>query len=213
MEDPAPGAIVLPGHVAPLVGELADHPEQRFGALGEVPDLGRPVVHLGVDVGRVLGIPGRIHLVVPDALEVGRLGPRPGRGDEEIAAELEDETGQGRIVRPVKGLDALRGRKVRRRTGRQLDLDAPEEAPVLADVGFEERIEGLAGRGVEGRGDAGARVAGNVFIVTKFVAAAMRMVTASAPVTTSSSSSTAIVPPSATALSRASYRRHPVMPM
>ena len=44
--------------------------------LGEVGRERRPVVHLRVDVDRVLAAPGRRQAVVPDALEVGRLAAR-----------------------------------------------------------------------------------------------------------------------------------------
>ena len=42
-------------------------------ALGQIRRFSRPVVHLGVDVDRVLAFPGRLHLIVPDALEIRRL--------------------------------------------------------------------------------------------------------------------------------------------
>ena len=42
-------------------------------ALGKIGRLGRPVVHLGIDVDRVLGAPGRRHGFIPEALKIGRL--------------------------------------------------------------------------------------------------------------------------------------------
>ena len=55
----------------------------------EVADLGGPVVHLGVDVDRVLAAPGGVQVVVPEALEVRRLAARPRAGDQQVAAKLE----------------------------------------------------------------------------------------------------------------------------
>ena len=76
VEDPAPGAVVLAGDAGALIGHLADQPEERLRRLGEVGDLRGPVVHLEVDVRRVLRIPHRIHVGVPDALQVRRLRAR-----------------------------------------------------------------------------------------------------------------------------------------
>ena len=39
--------------------------------IGEVGAFGEPVVHLGIDVDRVLAAPGRIDRLVPDALQIG----------------------------------------------------------------------------------------------------------------------------------------------
>lgn len=54
-----------------------DHPDERFVKFGKIGDFGRPVVHLGIDVGRILAVPWRSHAVVPDSLKVGsgEIGP------------------------------------------------------------------------------------------------------------------------------------------
>ena len=62
-------------------------------------DLGRPVVHLGVDVDGVLAVPGRLELVVPDALQVGRLAAGAARRDQQVAAVLEEQGGERGIGR------------------------------------------------------------------------------------------------------------------
>ena len=54
----------------------------------------RPVVHLGVDVDRVLAFPRRVQQVVPDALQVRWLRARPRTGDQQVAAELVVQRGQ-----------------------------------------------------------------------------------------------------------------------
>ena len=53
--------------------QVANHREERLGCLAEVADLGRPIVHLGIDVDGIFAVPRRILLVVPNALQVGRL--------------------------------------------------------------------------------------------------------------------------------------------
>ena len=94
VQDPAARAVML------LRGRPARsrrHPRsgrRAARALGEVRDLGRPVVHLGVDVDRVLAVPGGLELLVPDPLQVGRLAPGAAAGDQQVAAELEEEGGQ-----------------------------------------------------------------------------------------------------------------------
>ena len=53
--------------------QVTNHREERLCSLAEVADLGGPIVHLGVDVDGVFAVPRSILLVVPDALQVGRL--------------------------------------------------------------------------------------------------------------------------------------------
>ena len=77
MGHPTVGPVVDPGRFAPVDAHLLNEVEQRLVALGQIGRLGQPVVHLRVDVDRVVGTPRRTHLVVPDALEVGGLGARP----------------------------------------------------------------------------------------------------------------------------------------
>jgi len=42
-------------------------------ALGEIGRLRRPVIHLGIDIDRVLGVPRRRHRVIPKPLEIRSL--------------------------------------------------------------------------------------------------------------------------------------------
>ena len=74
--------------------------------------LGRPVVHLGVDVDRVLARPGRAHALVPDALQIGRLPAGPRTADEQVTAELEIERRELRIGAGGEILDPLVGRPI-----------------------------------------------------------------------------------------------------
>ena len=49
-------------------------------ALGQVGNLGRPVVHLHVDVGMIIGMPRRVGAVIPEPLQFA--GNPPGREQE-----------------------------------------------------------------------------------------------------------------------------------
>ena len=63
---------------------------EGLGALSQIGGVRGPVVHLQVDVGVVVGVPGRLLLVVPHALQVARqLGVLARGTDGEVAAVLE----------------------------------------------------------------------------------------------------------------------------
>ena len=121
---PAPEIDVVVGHPAAAVvvdagglragdRDVPEHVEEGLVALGEVCHLGRPVVHLGVDVDRVLAAPGGRDRLIPDALEVGRLSAGAAAGDQEIAAELEAEGFQVGIGGTVAdGLEPLIGGRI-----------------------------------------------------------------------------------------------------
>ena len=66
-DDPS-AAIGLLGRDARPGPEGLDQIEEGLVAFGEVADLGRPVVHLGVDVQVVVAVPGRDKPVGPDPL-------------------------------------------------------------------------------------------------------------------------------------------------
>ena len=89
-------------------------------ALREVGRLGRPVVHLRVDVDGVVAAPRRPDLVVPDALQVGRLRARP--ADWRSA----DSGRTGRAARRASG---RRHGPSARRTSSGLPAAAGVEAP------------------------------------------------------------------------------------
>ena len=140
VEHEAAGAVHLLRRPAAAVERHPDQVEQRPGGFGQVADFRRPVVHLDVDVGRVLAVPGRCEALVPDALEVGRHRAGAAAAHQQVAAELEVQGGEPGIFLPA--LDArqtLVGRKAleRRiaRRPRQGQLDAPEQLLVIRDVG------------------------------------------------------------------------------
>ena len=111
--DPTPGSVVDSCRIPSRGLQLADHAQQGLVALAEITDLGHPIVHLDIDVDRVLASPGRIGLVVPNALQVQglRTGSRP--GDHQIAAILEELFGQTWITAALgDSLEPLVGREV-----------------------------------------------------------------------------------------------------
>ena len=70
---------------------IRDRVKQRLMALGEVTGFRKPVIHLDIDVSRPVGTPRRPDLVIPDALEIGRLRTLSRTGDQQIASELKVE--------------------------------------------------------------------------------------------------------------------------
>src|ERR1700704_6122007 len=86
MSDPAAGSIVYPRDMLARAREVADHRQQGLNALGEIGQLGRPVIHPLVDVDRVLAAPGRSDTIVPDALQIRRLAARARTADQQVAA-------------------------------------------------------------------------------------------------------------------------------
>src|SRR5581483_9752744 len=55
---PAARSVDVAGGLAAGLGEFGDEAQQRLVALGEVAALGRPVVHLHIDVGGEVAVPG-----------------------------------------------------------------------------------------------------------------------------------------------------------
>ena len=74
------------------LGVVDDVVEEGQVAVAEVGGLGGPVVHLHIDVGVDVGIPGSVGYVVPDTLEVGGdVDVAATRRDGEVAAVVEVE--------------------------------------------------------------------------------------------------------------------------
>ena len=101
-------------------------------AFRQIANLGRPVVHLDVDVDMVIRIPGWYQLIVPDPLQIGRQVPRPGTADQQVASEIEIEGGQtgiGAVLRDTVQPDV--SGQIRHGRGSQIERDPAEEALVL----------------------------------------------------------------------------------
>ena len=89
MGRPTPGAVHSGSRLTPRNAQVADQVDQRAVQLGQVGRFGGPVIHFGIDVDRVFAVPGRKRLVVPDALQRGRLSSGLRRTDQQVAAKLE----------------------------------------------------------------------------------------------------------------------------
>ena len=75
-----------------------DPVEKRPGRLWQISDLGRPVVHLDVDVRGVLAVPRRCHAFIPNALEIGRHRSRSAASHQQVASKLVIQSGESWIV-------------------------------------------------------------------------------------------------------------------
>ena len=151
VRNPAAGAVVDRSGFPAIDREFADKGKERFVALGEVGHLGGPVVHLGVDVDRIVAAPGRTHRLVPDALQVGRLAAGPGAGDQQIAAEVEQQRRQSGIGDTLGEAreTSLRRQRVRAGCSPEVQHHAPVEPLVVGDVAGEQIRGGFALRGLQ----------------------------------------------------------------
>ena len=142
------------------VRHVDDVVQERLVHLAEVGLLGGPVVHLHVDVGVDVGVPGGVVHVAPDALEVGGQGNAAGGSDFEIASvgeiEVFEHQGVG-TCSAVVGVDE--------RVGRDGVADAVEfkaHAVPQSVVVFEVRVlEGgvvLGGSIVDGGAEVGGQL-------------------------------------------------------
>ena len=118
---------------------VVDEIEEGSVEVGQVGAVGQPVVHLSVDIDGVLGAPGRIDGIVPDALQVGGEGSGARAGDEHVAAVLKVDGEKVDVFAAVFDvLDALVGGGgdvgVFFSGGKEGDFGAAEEALVVGDV-------------------------------------------------------------------------------
>ena len=98
VKHPAVGMIQVAGRASAADGQVLNHAKKREAAFAEICDLGGPVIHFNVDVCGVFAFPRGIEKLVPDALEIRRLGARAAAGNEHISAILEKESGQCRVT-------------------------------------------------------------------------------------------------------------------
>ena len=81
----------------PRLKLAGDQIKQRQVTLGQVRRLGRPVVHLHIDVDMVVRRPRRRVRFVPQPLQVGRQPRPPRRAHQQVAAVLKEHRLQLRI--------------------------------------------------------------------------------------------------------------------
>ena len=135
-------------------------------AIGQIRQLRRPGVHLGVDVGGVLAAPGGIEVLVPDPLEVGRLRPRPARRDHQVAAVLHVEGDEAGILRPLieRAKTAVHGQALAS-VRSEVDPEPVEIRAVLGDVVFPDPLEALAFKAVQIFPGPAGRISADVSII------------------------------------------------
>ena len=84
----AAAAVHAAGSISAALRHAPDQAKQGQAAFGKVAAFCRPVIHFCINVNRVLGIPGRLHFLVPDSLQIQRQGVGPTSRNHQIAAEL-----------------------------------------------------------------------------------------------------------------------------
>ena len=142
MGDEAAAVVVHPSGLGAVEANSVEEVEERLVALWETADLGRPVVHLGVDVDRELAVPCRDVHLVPDPLEVRRQRSRSAGTEKQVAPVLEEQGEQSRVVAARSDpLEARLGReRGRRPVGRgwtavaERDPDSAHHLGVLPDM-------------------------------------------------------------------------------
>ena len=108
---PATAAIHLLSRLCSRYAQILNQRIQRFRGVTEIRYLGRPVVHLRIDVDGIFAVPRGIFAVVPNALQVCRLSTRLGRGDEQIATIVIHQRYHRHILAARKFLQTLVGRQ------------------------------------------------------------------------------------------------------
>ena len=98
MSHPTTAAVHFTGRNGSRLTQITNQREQRTCRFCEIRHLSRPVVHLGIDVNGVFRIPRGIHLVVPNALQIGSLTTLLGRRDKQIAPVIEHQRHHSHIL-------------------------------------------------------------------------------------------------------------------
>ena len=85
---PPSTVVVRPGGFLSVHAQTIDKVEQGEVTLRQVTYLGKPVIHLSIDVHCPIAAPGRADLVVPNALQVCRLRSQTRTGYQQITTIL-----------------------------------------------------------------------------------------------------------------------------
>ena len=89
MDRPAAHAVHVAGYLRAIDGSVLDEAVQRSGKVAHGERLGRPIIHLEVYVGRIVGPPCGIAVGIPDALEICRNAVGPRTAYQQVADETE----------------------------------------------------------------------------------------------------------------------------
>jgi hypothetical protein len=71
MGDETSAVVNVPGGFSAAGPKVVGKVEERLVTFGQIADLGRPVIHLDVDIDMVIAVPRGVNVLVPEALEVG----------------------------------------------------------------------------------------------------------------------------------------------
>ena len=141
---PSPGAEIGPGRACTGLHQRAHEVEQRLLAFGQVGGTSRPVVHLDVDVVVIVNAPRPVHVVVPQALQVGGQIARTRAGYQQVTPVLEVECLQPVVRRPgaVTLQPPGRGQRLHltETAGVQLQLAAAEQRLVVCHVAGQQSL-------------------------------------------------------------------------
>ena len=88
MQHPATTTIHSTGSFTPILAQFTYHLDEWFMKFGQVGDFRRPVIHLSLNVGRIIRSPRRLNVPVPDALQIGGQPARAGRGNQQVTTVL-----------------------------------------------------------------------------------------------------------------------------
>jgi len=120
--------------------------------LRKLGNFGRPIVHLEIDVGVEIGIPGRFHLPGPDSLQVCRQGSGTRTPYEQITAILKKQLNQSCVGGPLfagKGQKLVGGklfRQGRNRTRTQMNIYTVKEFAVFGNMTRRQFTQGFGNR-------------------------------------------------------------------
>ncbi len=135
MHHPTAGAVMALRRQMAGFHQGLDVIHQRQSAVGQITHLGRPIVHLQIDVGVIIRIPRRRHRIVPFALQIGRQRSGPRTGHEQVTAVLKIERHERRIVGSLfHFLQPLVRRHVRLRRRAQIEGHAAKSLLMLTDM-------------------------------------------------------------------------------
>ncbi len=162
VRDESPRAVVNARRLPARLAQRLEEVEQRQMRFREVGDLGRPVVHLQVDVEVIVAVPRRAHAVVPQALQIRGQIAGPAACGEQIAAVLEVQRFESQVplaalhaFEPFVGrLTVVSGFSRTRvavasgfsRTRAQPQRHTPEQTLVVGDVAGAKLLVALGGR-------------------------------------------------------------------
>ncbi len=122
-----------PGGYTAVIQQLPVQARQGLCQFVQVAGAGKPVVHLRVDIDRVVTEPRREFFPVPKPLEVCRLGPGAGTGYQQVAAKVEQQRRQvGIRLSFFRIPDALVRVRAAVRALPKVQRDPVEIAPVFA---------------------------------------------------------------------------------